>query len=420
MNLIDDFFTKQPATQFQHQEISLMSSPPSGFAALRPTDSTPQTLPPLPIDTAMISDTALVPVAHKLAAGQRLDLQDGLALMESHDIHALGHMAHAARLAKNGRLTHYVVNRHLNYSNICGTQCAFCAFWCDEGQDGAYLMDPSQPLDLAQGGDLMVDEVHIVGSCHPNLPLEYYEQLLKRAAQTWPNATIKAFTAVEIAHMTDQSGLSAGEVLDRLTAAGLEAMTGGGAEVFSPRVRTQLCPEKISGERWLQISGIAHERGIPSNATMLYGHIETARERVEHLLALREQQDKTGGFNAFIPLSFHPQNTQLSHLSQASGLDDLRVVSVSRLLLDNFPHIKAYWVMLGMKIAELAQHFGADDLDGTILEERITHTAGAATAKGITEKELRQMIRAAGFVPLRRDGFYNCLNGAELKDSGEV
>ncbi len=393
----------------------MTSSPPSGFAAAHNTDNATQGLPPLKVEQASIMDPALKPVAHKLASGQRLNRNDGLALMNTNDILGLGHLAHAARLAKNGLMTHYVVNRHLNYSNICGIKCSFCAFWRDEADESSYLIDPTKPLDSAQGGNFKVDEVHIVGSCNPDLDFDYYENLLRSAARTWPGATIKAFTAVEIAHIADSNGMGVGEVLDRLQAAGLEAMTGGGAEVFSPRVRAKLCPKKISGERWLEVSGTAHNRGIPSNATMLYGHIETPAERVDHLLALRDQQDKSGGFSAFIPLAFHPGNTQLSQITQASGLEDLRVVATSRLILDNFPHIKAYWVMLGMKIAQVAQHFGADDLDGTIVEERITHTAGAKTAKGLTENELRSMIRAAGFVPLRRDGFYNCLNGGELQ-----
>ena len=397
----------------------MTSSTPSGLAAVQNSDNCRQGLPPLQVDPGMLNDPALKPVAHKLASGQRLNQADGLALMTTTDILGLGHLAHAARVAKNGLMTHYVVNRHLNYSNICGVKCAFCAFWREEDHEAAYVMDPSAELDSAQGSKLKVDEVHIVGSCNPDLSMDYYEKLLRTTARTWPGATIKAFTAAEVAHMALNNNLGVGQVLDRLQAAGLEAMTGGGAEVFSPRVRSLLCPNKISGKRWLEVSGLAHSRGIPSNATMLYGHIETPAERVEHLIALRDQQDKSGGFSAFIPLAFHPQNTELQHITQASGLEDLRVVATSRLLLDNFPHIKAYWVMVGLKIAQLAQHFGADDLDGTIVEERITHMAGAKTAKGMTEDELRGMIRAAGFIPSRRDGFYNCLDGGDLQAAKE-
>jgi aminodeoxyfutalosine synthase len=370
----------------------------------------PQALPPLDVDPALLSDPALTGVAHKLAAGQRLDFEDGLALMTSQDLLGLGALAHAARLAKNADYAYYVVNRHLNYSNVCGNKCAFCAFWRDEGDEGAYLLTPEQAAaQAAEHPGLELAELHIVGSCHPALGLDYYCELLEAIAAARPRATLKAFTPVEIDHFARHEGISSGEVLDRLIAAGLGAMPGGGAEVFSPRVRAQLCAKKASGNLWLKISGQAHDRGIPTNATMLYGHIETPAERVEHLLALREQQDISGGFSAFIPLAFHPANTQLAGMSRTSGLDDLRVVAASRLLLDNFPHIKAYWVMLGPKLAQVALNFGADDLDGTIVEERITHTAGATTAKGMTEEELRRMIIAAGFTPVKRDSFYNSL-----------
>jgi aminodeoxyfutalosine synthase len=287
-----------------------MASPPSGFAAAHKTQTSHQTLPPLQIEPGMISDPALKPVAHKLVSGQRLDLQDGLALMNTTDLLGLGHMAHTARIAKNGMLTHYVINRHLNYSNICATQCAFCAFWRDESDEGAYLMDPSKPLGKAQGGHLMVDEVHIVGSCHPGLPLSYYQDLLRRAAETWPGATIKAFTAVEIAHIADSSGLGVIQVLERLSEAGLEAMTGGGAEIFSPRVREAICPEKISGQRYLEVSGQAHSMGIPSNATMLYGHIETAQGKGGASSGLARTAGQIRRFQRLHPPGFPPPKHQ--------------------------------------------------------------------------------------------------------------
>jgi aminodeoxyfutalosine synthase len=373
-----------------------------------------QPLPPLDISAQLVSDPALKPVADKLRQGQRLQAADGLALMRSNDLLGLGALAHAARLAKNGRQAFYVLNRHLNYSNICLNKCSFCAFWREEGQERAFLLSPGQAAaKAAEQPHLAVDEFHIVGSCHPSLGLSYYLELLGAVAAARPLATLKAFTPVEIDHLARLSGLAVPELLAQLQAAGLAAMPGGGAEVFSPRVREKLCPQKISGERWLEVSAAAHELGIPTNATMLYGHIETAEERVDHLLALREQQDISGGFSAFIPLSFHPANTGLEDLSPTTGLDDLRVIAASRLLLDNFPHIKAYWVMLGPKLAQVALNFGADDLDGTIVEERITHMAGATTAQGLTEAELRRMIVAAGFTPVRRDSFYNHLPSAQ-------
>ncbi len=372
------------------------------------------TLPPLDIAEGLISDPALGAVARKLRQGQRLERADGLALMDSKDILGLGAMAHAARLAKNGRKAFYVLNRHLNYSNICLNKCTFCAYWRDEGQERAFLLSPAEAGAKAQERpDQAVDEFHIVGSCHPSLSLSYYLDLLAAVRAARPQATLKAFTPVEIDHLARISGQPVKDLLAQLQAAGLGAMPGGGAEVFSPRVRDKLCPKKISGKRWLEVSAAAHSLGIPTNATMLYGHIETAEERVDHLLALRDQQDASGGFSAFIPLSFHPANTGLENLNATTGLDDLRVIAASRLLLDNFPHIKAYWVMLGPKLAQVALNFGADDLDGTIVEERITHMAGATTAQGLTEADLRRMIAASGFTPVRRDSFYRHLPSAQ-------
>lgn len=369
-----------------------------------------QPLPPLEIDLGLLGDRALITVGRKLAQGQRLDLEDGLRLMTSRDLSGLGHLAHQARLAKNGLRAYYVRNRHINYSNVCANGCAFCAFWREPGQKGAQTMTPAQAAALAaQNPDMPLEELHVVGACNPGLDFSYYPDLLRALGQARPQAALKAFTAVEIDHMAQVAGLDVCQVLDILRQAGLKAMPGGGAEVFAPRVRRALCPSKPSGARWLEVSGLAHQMGLQTNATMLYGHIETAQERVEHLLALREQQDKTGGFSAFIPLAFHPANTKLAHLAPTTALDDLRVIATSRLMLDNFPHIKAYWVMLSPKLAQVALGYGADDLDGTIVEERITHEAGANTAVGLTEAELRQMIEAAGCAPVRRDAFYNAV-----------
>ncbi|MCF8124173.1 MAG: aminofutalosine synthase MqnE [Desulfarculaceae bacterium] len=385
--------------------------PPTLSTALADQENTiAPGLPPLDISTRLVSDPALKPVAAKLTQGERLDATDGLALMNSKDLLGLGALAHAARLAKNGMATYYVLNRQINYSNVCGNRCTFCAFWREPDGEGAYLLSPQDAASVAaEHPDLDLAELHIVGSCHPELGLDYYCELLSALASARPEATLKAFTPVEIEHFARKEGLSTTQVLERLMKAGLGAMPGGGAEVFSPRVRAELCPSKTSGERWLAISGQAHALGLPTNATMLYGHIETPAERVEHLLALREQQDQSGGFSAFIPLAFHPENTGLGEMARTTGLDDLRVVAASRLLLDNFPHIKAYWVMLGPKLAQVALNFGADDLDGTIVEERITHTAGATTAMGMTEEELRHLITSAGFTPVRRDSFYRSL-----------
>ncbi|MCB2186535.1 MAG: aminofutalosine synthase MqnE [Deltaproteobacteria bacterium] len=370
----------------------------------------PETLPPLEIDQGLLADPALRPVAAALTQGRRLDHEHGLALMKSRDLLGLGALAHAARRAKNGRRAYYVVNRHINYSNICANRCRFCAFRREKGQPGAFFLTIEDAVAKAAGDPgLRLDELHVVGSCHPGLGFAYYPALLAALAQARPHAALKAFTPVEIVHIARAAGTGEAQVLDQLWEVGLRAMPGGGAEVFSPRVRAALCPEKPSGEDWLRVSGLAHARGIATNATMLYGHIETPAERVDHLFRLREQQDKSGGFSAFIPLAFHPANTGLAHLPGTTALDDLRVIAASRLILDNFPHIKAYWIMLSPKLAQTALNFGADDLDGTIVEEHITHMAGGSTAQGLTEPELRSMIIAAGFEPFRRDAFYQAV-----------
>jgi aminodeoxyfutalosine synthase len=385
------------------------------FAAPRPnTDHSAilsaGALPPLDIRRGLLEDAALKPVADKLAEGRRLDKADGLALMNSRDLIGLGALASAARQAKNGRQAYYVVNRHLNYSNVCVNRCAFCAFWRRPQQEGAYTLSIDDAAALAaEEPGLDINEFHIVGSCHPDLPFNYYLDLLRAVKAVRPQAGLKAFTPVEIDHMARIGGIDTSQVLDLLKEAGLAAMPGGGAEIFAPQPRSKLCPRKISGRRWLEISGQAHEKGIPTNATMLYGHIESPEDRVDHLLALREQQDLTGGFSAFIPLAFHPANTVLEELEPTTAMDDLRVIAASRLILDNFPHIKAYWVMLGEKLAQVALNFGADDMDGTIVKENITHSAGATSSLGLSEERLRGMIQAAGFEPVRRDCFYNSL-----------
>lgn len=367
-------------------------------------------LPPLVIRQGLIDDPALRPVADKLAAGRRLDRADGLALMTSCDLIGLGALASAVRLAKNGRQAYYVVNRHLNYSNVCVNRCAFCAFWRRPQEEGAYALTIYEAAALAaEDPGLEISEFHIVGSCHPDLPLGYYLDLLRAVKAARPSAALKAFTPVEIDHMARIGGIDTRQVLGLLKDSGMEAMPGGGAEIFAPQPRAKICPRKISGQRWLEICGQAHEMGIPTNATMLYGHIESPQDRVDHLLALREQQDLSGGFNAFIPLAFHSTNTVLDECEPTTALDDLRVIAASRLILDNFPHIKAYWVMLGEKLAQVALNFGADDMDGTIIKENITHSAGATTSVGLSEERLRGMIQAAGYEPVRRDCFYNSL-----------
>ena len=321
-------------------------------------------------------------------------------------MNALGSLAHHARTRLHGNAAYYVVNRHINYSNVCVNGCRFCAFSRKKGDPLSFELSEEEILDKvrAQGKDLT--EVHIVGGCHPDLPLSFFEGLLRKIRAVQPKAFLKAFTAVEIAHFAKQEGISTVEVLTRLKAAGLQMLPGGGAEVFSERIRERLCPEKLDGRGWLDVVRQAHELGIRTNATMLYGHIETVRERLEHMKALRELQDKTGGLVCFIPLPFQPENNELSHLSPTTGIDDLKTMAVSRLMLDNVPHLKAYWVMLSVKLAQAALHYGADDFDGTVVEEKIGHMAGADSKQGLTRQEIERIISDAGFEPIERDSLF--------------
>lgn len=359
-------------------------------------------------------DPALDGVAAKLAAGRRLEAADGLALFRTPDLLELGRLAGAARRRRHGRATTYVVNQHLNYTNICVSGCRFCAFARRREDPGAYVLSLEEALARVRDAGMPgVREIHIVGGVHPDLPLDYYLDLVAGVKALRPQAAVKAFTAVEIHHLARINGLTLDDLLGRLRAAGLDMLPGGGAEVLSERIHGLLHPNKIGPREWLAVHRAAHAAGLPTNATLLYGHLETAEERVDHLLALRRLQDETGGLLAFIPLAFHPAHTGLAHLPPATAVDDLRVVAAARLLLDNVPHIKAYWVMIGPDLAQVAMDFGADDLDGTIVEEKITHTAGAQTPRGLDRETLRDLIRRAGYLPEERDAFYCRLAAAE-------
>ncbi len=352
-------------------------------------------------------DPRLAAVAEKLAAGRRLDHEDGLLLLATSDLISLGRLADHRRRERHGDKAYFVYNQHLNYTNVCQNRCQFCAFARDDHEQGAFTMSLAEVEQrLRERIDEPIRELHMVGGIHPDLPFDYYIGLLETIKRVRPGATIKAFTAVEIDHIARRGQLSIDETLQRLKAAGLEMMPGGGAEVLSERIHDRLYQRKIDGRRWLEVARTAHRAGISTNATMLYGHIETPAERVDHLLALRRLQDETGGFSAFIPLAFHPKNTRLNRIAETSAFDDLKTIAAARLLLDNFDHIKAYWVMIGEPLAQVALNFGADDLDGTIIEEKITHMAGATSAKGLGRAQLKRMITAAGFVPVERDAFY--------------
>ena len=349
-------------------------------------------------------------ILEKVKAEERLSYDEGRQLYNSNDILALGYLANIVRNRLNGDNTFFIYNQHINYSNICTNLCKFCAFGREKNSDLAYEMSVEQVKQKVRDRlDEPITEVHMVGGIHPELPFEYYLELLRGIKEVKPALHIQAFTCVEIAHFAGLAGKSVEETLKLLMDAGLGSLPGGGAEVFSPRIRELTCEKKLSGSEWLDISKIAHRLGLNTNATMLYGHIETVEERLDHLQALRAAQDETNGFLAFIPLSFHPKNTAMSDLSRTTGIDDLKNIAVARLFLDNFPHIKAYWVMIGPQMAQIALSFGADDMDGTVKEEVITHMAGAETDQAIGSTTLVRLIKEAGRIPVQRDTLYNVI-----------
>ncbi|MDO8137212.1 MAG: aminofutalosine synthase MqnE [Candidatus Brocadiales bacterium] len=355
----------------------------------------------------ILESSELLDILEKVEQGERLSREDGLALYRSKDLLLIGHMANIVRQRRNGDKTFYVVNRHINYTNVCKNRCKFCAFSRDEGEKGAYAMDIGQVLQEAEGVVKQgATEIHIVGGLHPKLGFDYYLEMLARLHERFPEVHLQAFTAVEIAHIAERAGLSLRETLRELRDAGLGSIPGGGAEVFSIRVRTELCAEKLSGEDWLEVMRQAHKIGLKSNATMLYGHVETSAERIDHLLKLRSLQDETGGFMSFIPLAFHSDNTFLKGHPRTTALLDLKTLSISRLMLDNFPHIKAFWVMLGVKLAQVSLDFGVDDIDGTVVQEKITHSAGADTPEELSVEEIVRLIEETGHRPVERDTLY--------------
>lgn len=361
----------------------------------------------------LFKNTELSDILDKVKNGERLSREDGIRLMNSNDILTIGYMADIVRERKNGDNTYFIVNRHINHTNICKVRCKLCAFGVDEDNEKAYLMSLDEVESKAremQG--TRCSELHIVGGCHPDLKLEYFEEMLRRVRAVLPNTIIQAFTAVEIDHFAITEDISVEEVLRRLMDAGLQSLPGGGAEIFASRVRDKICEKKISGDRWLEIHEAAHKLGMRTNATMLYGHIETTEERIDHFIKLRELQDRTNGFLTFIPLAFHPKNTQLedANSSKTTGYDDIKVLAIARLMLDNFEHIKAYWVMLGLKIAQVSLAFGVDDLDGTVEEEKITHSAGGDTGQALSKANIIKAIKAAGRIPIERDTLYNIVD----------
>ena len=356
----------------------------------------------------------LAVVEQKVARGERLSAADGIALFESPDLLRVGRLADRVRRRRVGDDAYFVVNRHINYTNVCRNRCRFCAFSRAEGEPGAYTLTVEEVVAKAREAvEQGATEIHIVGGENPALPYSSIRAMVAGVRESAPGVHIKAFTASEIACFAGMEKTTPEEILRDLKSVGLDSMPGGGAEIFEAGVRARVCPAKISGEEWLAIHRTAHGLGLRTNATMLYGHVESYVDRVDHMLRLRETQDATGGFQAFIPLAFQPTNSALSHLPPTTGVDDLKTLAVSRLLLDNFRHIKTYWIMTGLKLAQVALFFGANDMDGTVVEEVISLMSEAGHGQAVSKAELVRVIRNAGRAPVERDALYQVVRRYE-------
>jgi aminodeoxyfutalosine synthase len=356
------------------------------------------------IDVAGLGD-----IREKVLAGVRLTMEDGMRLYNTGEIAVLGALANLERERRWGDLTFFNRNLHVNATNVCEASCIFCSFArLKTGDKGAYTMAVDEAIGKVRAlKDEFLTEVHIVNGLNPDLPWEYYLDLLRGIKDERPDLHIKGFTAVEVHYFAEKYGKTYEQVLSELIAAGLGSLPGGGAEIFHPRARKKLCHDKVDADGWLDVHRVAHRLGLRSNCTMLFGSIETLEERVDHMIRLRTLQDETGGFQTFIPLRFHHENNRLQRVKEPTGFDSLRTYAISRLMLDNIDHIKAYWIMLGMKLAQVSLAFGVDDLDGTVREERIYHMAGASTPQELSRGELIRLIRHAGRVPVERDTLYN-------------
>lgn len=347
-------------------------------------------------------------IAGRALDGERLDEAAGLALAGSHDLPLLGLLAHAARERRHGDRVFYNVNRHVNPTNVCYVGCELCAYADNPDAPGAWAYSPQECVELARRDWTPdVTEFHVVGGLHPRWKFDVYLDILRALKAAFPSVHLKAFTMVEIDFLAKIAKLPLAETIARLREAGLDSCPGGGAEIFHPEVRQVIASRKMSGERWLEVARAVHAAGLKSNCTMLFGHVEEPRHWVDHLLKLRSLQDETGGFQCFIPLAFHPANTKFAHLPGPTLAMKLKVVALARLLLDNVPHVKAYWVMLGREAAQLALRYGADDLDGTVTDERVTLAAGGKAGTGMTVREIEAFIRGVGLTPVRRDTLYN-------------
>jgi aminodeoxyfutalosine synthase len=361
------------------------------------------------LSRSRLGAAGLLDLSDKLAAAERLSLADGVRLFETPDLLALGWLANRERERRHAGNAYYNYNIRIEATNVCVATCLFCSFSrLRPGDPGSYTLSQEQAWDkLRQRADQPLTEVHVVNGLHPDLPFSYYTELLAGFKRIRPEIHLKCFTAVEIAFFSDLYAMSDEQVLRELMAAGLDSLPGGGAEVFAERVRRKICHDKADADRWLSIHRTAHRLGMRSNVTMLYGHIETIDERVDHMMRARALQDETGGFQAFIPLAFHPDNNQMRKLPAPSANDTLRVHAVARLMLDNIPHVKAFWIATGVGVAQTALWFGVDDLDGTVQEEKIYHMAGTEAPESMTTGDLQRLIRAAGRDPVERDTLYN-------------
>src|ERR1700723_1785664 len=359
-------------------------------------------------------DSRLHPIKDKVLAGERLNDADALARYGTGDILAVGWLANWVRERMHGDTAFFNVNRHINPTNVCVASCRLCAFGRKKGAADTDTMALEEAWETAgKGLTEAVAEFHIVGGLHPDLPFEYFMDLVSGLKQRYPQVHIKAFTMVEVAFLAKRAKLSIAETLERMKAAGVDSCPGGGAEIFADRVRHIICDHKIDGGEWLETAKTAHNIGLKSNATMLYGHVENDEDRVDHMLRLRAVQDETGGFQTFIPLAFHPDNTALAHIPKTTGMMDLKQIAIGRLMLDNFSHIKSYWQMVSPKMAQISLRFGADDIDGTVIEEKIYHDAGATTPQGMRRADLVRLITEAGREPFERDTLYRAVTRSE-------
>ena len=361
----------------------------------------------------LVEQTGLLDIYEKGCNGTRLSSEDGLRLYECDELTVLGFLANVVRERKCGNVAYYVRNQHINYTNICNKLCKFCSFYVKPKDERGYVLSPEEIAKRVQDySDVPVTEIHMVGGVNPKLPYDYYLDVLRAMKEARPEARIKAFTMIELAQIQRIAKKPLEQVLFDMKMAGLETIPGGGAEVFSDRVQSDLFWTKADSEEWLRIARVAHQCGLPSNATMLYGHIENSEEKVYHLTRLREVQDETSGFLAYIPLSFHPDRTELAHLPMPSGCLDLKEIAIGRLMLDNFDHIKTFWIMNTIEISQTALWYGADDIDGTVMDYEITRRSFEETEQRLTQREFLDRIEEAGRVALERDSLYNTVNSS--------